>query len=67
MKPEAPVPVEPFATWPVQHYEPDVGFYWFIEPSTLVCQTIAPHGSLSVIDRHNDVGMQPPARGKPLA
>lgn len=48
-------PVEPFAAWPVQYVEPIVGFYWYLEPATLICQSFAEHGSLEVIDRHNDV------------
>jgi hypothetical protein len=48
-------PVEPFAAWPVQYLEPSVGFYWYFEPATLICQSFAPHGTLEVIDRHNDV------------
>ena len=48
-------PVAPFATWPVQHVEPSVGFYWYVEPATLICQSHAEHGTIEVIDRHNDV------------
>ena len=48
-------PVAPFAAWPVQYVEPSVGFYWYFEPATLVCQSYAEHGTLEVIDRHNDV------------
>jgi hypothetical protein len=48
-------PVDPFATWEVQHFEPSVGFYWYVRPATLICQSIVERGTLDVIDRHNDV------------
>lgn len=48
-------PADPFAAWPVQFIEPSVGYYWFVEPATLICQSYAPHGSFEVIERHNDV------------
>lgn len=48
-------PVAPFATWPVQHFEPNVGFYWYLPSGTFIAQSVATHGSVDVIDRHNDV------------
>lgn len=32
-----------------------MGYYWYLEPATLICQSYAPHGSFEVIERHNDV------------
>jgi hypothetical protein len=52
---KATEPVAPFATWPVQYVEPSVGFYWYVEPATLICQSYAEHGTFEVIERHNDV------------
>jgi hypothetical protein len=52
---KAPEPVAPFAGWPVQYVEPSVGYYWYLEPATLICQSYAPHGSFEVIERHNDL------------
>lgn len=52
---KAPEPVEPFATWPVQYVEPSVGYYWYFEPATLICQSYVPHGTFEIIERHNDV------------
>jgi hypothetical protein len=48
-------PVAPFTTWHVQHSEPGLGFYWYLRPGTLVCQTVVAHATVEVIDRHNDV------------
>ncbi len=48
-------PAGPFSAWPVQHEVPGLGFYWYVHPATLICQTVAPHGTIDVIDRHNDV------------
>jgi hypothetical protein len=52
---KAPEPAEPFATWPVQYVEPSVGYYWYFEPATLICQSYVPHGTFEIIERHNDV------------
>ncbi len=51
--PTAPEP--PFAEWPLQRFDPLVGFYWYASPAVLVSQTVAVHGSLEVIERNNDV------------
>lgn len=50
-----PAPSSPFAAWPVQHYDPLVGFYWYLQPAVFVSQTVALHGSVEVIDRQNDI------------
>jgi hypothetical protein len=47
-------PQPPFAQWPVQHFDPKVGFYWYAQPATFVSQSVATHGSIEVIDRQND-------------
>jgi hypothetical protein len=39
----------------VQHVEPKVGYYWFVDRSILITQSTATNGSLEVIERHNDV------------
>ena len=48
-------PDPPFGDWPVQHFDPLVGFYWCMRPAMLVSQSVVPHGSIEVIDRHNDI------------
>jgi hypothetical protein len=53
--PPGTAPCAPFASWRVQHVEPGVGFYWYLRPGTLVCQAVATHATVDVIDRHNDV------------
>jgi hypothetical protein len=50
-----PVPNPPFADWPVQHFDPLVGFYWYVRPAVLVSQSRVSHGSTEVIDRRNDI------------
>jgi hypothetical protein len=32
-----------------------VGFFWYANPAAFVSQSVASHGSLAVIDRHNDL------------
>ncbi len=54
--PPGPVgPAAPFEQWPIQHEEPRVGYYWYVAPSVLICQSTAVNGSVEVVDRHNDV------------
>jgi hypothetical protein len=57
-----PTPAAPFSDWPVQHFEPRAGFYWYTEPAALVSQSIVPHGSADAIAAHNDVVDQVLAR-----
>lgn len=42
-------------SWPVQQWEPLVGFYWYVLPGTLICQSTVEHATVEVIDRHNDI------------
>jgi hypothetical protein len=51
----AELPKAPFSDWPVQHFDPLVGFFWFARPAAFVSQSIASHGSLAVIERQNDL------------
>lgn len=49
------MPAEPFADWGTQHFEPIVGFYWYVEPATLICQSVISHATVQIIDTHNDI------------
>ncbi len=51
----APAPAPPFSAWPVQLFVPGHGFYWYVRPAALVCQTIVPHATVAIVDEHNDV------------
>src|SRR4051794_5632807 len=48
-------PTAPFADWPVQHFDPRVGFYWYVHPAAIVGQSVIGHGSVEAIDVQNDV------------
>jgi hypothetical protein len=51
--PTAPRP--PFAEWPVQHFDPLIGFFWYAHPAAFVSQTVVAHGSRAVVERQNDL------------
>src|SRR5262245_33586539 len=48
-------PVAPFADWPVQSFDPLVGFFWYAQPAAFISQSVIRHGSLDVIERQNDL------------
>jgi hypothetical protein len=51
--PTAPGP--PFAGWPVQHFDPLIGFFWYAHPAAFVSQSVVAHGSREVVERQNDL------------
>ena len=54
-EPGAPAPRPPFNTWSVQHFVADVGFYWYAEPAAFVSQALCRHGTIEIVDAHNDL------------
>lgn len=51
--PSAPRP--PFAEWPVQHFDPLIGFFWYAHPAAFVSQSVVAHGSRALVERQNDL------------
>lgn len=48
-------PTAPFADWPVQYFDPRVGFYWYVRPAAIVVQSVIGHGNVEAIDVQNDI------------
>lgn len=48
-------PLAPFDTWPVQWFDPLVGYFWYTRPAAFVSQSTTSHGSFEVIERQNDL------------
>lgn len=48
-------PEPPFDAWPLQYFDPLVGFFWYAHPAAFVSQTVAAHGSFEVIERNADI------------
>ncbi len=55
MPPAQGVPLAPFSQWPVQAFLPDHGFYWYVQPAAVVCQTTIAHATIAIVDAHNDM------------
>jgi hypothetical protein len=53
--PRAPAPRPPFDKWPVQRFVTDVGFYWYAKPAAFVSQSLCRHGTIDIVDAHNDL------------
>jgi hypothetical protein len=54
-EPCAPAPQPPFSTWPVQFFVPNVGFYWYATPAAFVSHALCRHGTVEMVDAHNDL------------
>lgn len=55
MPQEVGVPLAPFSKWPVQAFFSEHGFYWYVQPAAVVCQTTIAYATVAIVDAHNDV------------
>jgi hypothetical protein len=53
--PKEPAPLPPLSAWPVQVFLPEHGFYWYVRPAAVVCQTIIDDATIPIVDAHNDM------------